>query len=220
MELNSAISRILLPAYGPCPAFKKECLGMRWHPEGGHVPRGFAGAAGSLGEIELVLVFAEPGDPHETEAHEDLSTAYSYATKCFCEGKDFFHRNVQFILKQCWPGLAIDQQMRKALLIDSVLCSAKVECGSVPPNSSRHSVASYLSPILELVPQALIVGLGNKAQNRMKMGGIYNFQSAISVAPPGCNRHGAKDSWCKIAENIHQRRKALPDAPESPSAKL
>ena len=77
---------------------------MRWNPPAGHVPRGFLGAAGDLSEVELVLVFAEPGDPHFGECHTGLKSAYDYATYGFGTGKDLFHRNVRHILDLCWPG--------------------------------------------------------------------------------------------------------------------
>lgn len=95
------------------------------------MPRGFLGAAGSLEEVELVMVFAEPGDPHEGERHEGMTTAYDYATFGFSTGKDLFHRNVREILSLCWPEMSFEQQMRKVWLTESVLCSARKEGGSV-----------------------------------------------------------------------------------------
>jgi hypothetical protein len=58
------------------------------------VPRGFRGASGTLEEIELVLVFAEPGDPHSGETHRGISSTYKYSTSTVEIGTDQFHRNV------------------------------------------------------------------------------------------------------------------------------
>jgi hypothetical protein len=69
MTLNPALAALLAPAYAPCVELRRACTEMRWNPEFGHVPRGFLGAAGRLKEVELVLVFAEPGDPHDGERH-------------------------------------------------------------------------------------------------------------------------------------------------------
>jgi hypothetical protein len=113
MSLNSSVVNILSTAYGPCQGFSGPCAEMRWDPPEGHVPRGFLGAAGALEEIELVLVFAEPGDPHEGETHEGLASAYDYATFAFKTGKDQFHRNVRAILDACWPQLSFEDQMKK-----------------------------------------------------------------------------------------------------------
>jgi len=88
-SLNPQLAQILLAAYRPCPAFFGPCAEMRWAPEAGHAPRGFCGAAGSLQQVALVLICAEPGDPHPTECHpgrnpEDLlRSAYDYAYECW-----------------------------------------------------------------------------------------------------------------------------------------
>lgn len=80
MKLNQSLVELLAPAYAPCAGFSDKCREMRWNPAEGHVPRGFVGAAGSPEEIELVLVCAEPGDPHQGETHGGLTSAYQYAT--------------------------------------------------------------------------------------------------------------------------------------------
>jgi hypothetical protein len=62
----------LLLAYQPCAAFGGECPKNRWDPAHGHVSRGFLGAIGSLREVRLVLLTAEPGDPLEGERYSRL----------------------------------------------------------------------------------------------------------------------------------------------------
>jgi hypothetical protein len=124
---------------------------------------------------------------------------------CFEKGKDLFHRNVRLILDLCFPGLNFDQQMRKAWLVDSVLCSATVECGKVPSMVSAHCVENYLLPQLKALPNALVVALGNKAQERLKQSGYFDFRSAVAAAPPGCNRKNAHSSWEQIAIEIQRR---------------
>ena len=161
---------------------------------------------GELDEIELVLVFAEPGDPHEQEVHTGLVSAYEYANNCFKHGKDQFHRNVRTILDLCWPNLDFDHQMRKTLLTDSVICSAKIECGGVSTSTSCECVKKYLLPQLALLPNALVVALGGKSQKRLKMGGYSNFINAVAAAPPGCNFRSARASWEQIAIEIKKRQ--------------
>jgi hypothetical protein len=87
MKLHPSLSEILLPAYAPCADFSNACNEMRWIPEAGHVPRGFLGACGDLSDVELILVFAEPGDPHFGETHTGLASAYDHAMMAFCTGK-------------------------------------------------------------------------------------------------------------------------------------
>jgi len=179
---------------------------MCWRPESGHVPRGFLGAAGELGEVELVLVFAEPGDPHDKEQHSGLQSAYMYATFAFQSGRDLFHRNVRKILDMCWPTLSFEQQMRKAWLTESVLCSARKEGASVPAASSHACGQRYLLAQLQLFPKALVVALGGKAQNRLRAIGFTSFISAFAVAPPGCNRREAYASWEQIPIALQLRQ--------------
>lgn len=206
MKLNPNLSSILAPAYVPCVEFQRACTEMRWKPGQGHVPRGFCGATGALEDVELVLVFAEPGDPQEAECHTGLESAYIYATSGFATGKDIFYQNVRKILGMCWPNLAFEQQMQKVWLTESVLCSAKKEGGSVSAAASRACGKRYLLAQLSLFPKALVVALGTKAQKRLgDLGGI-NFISATAVAPPGCNRREAMPSWELISRELQRRR--------------
>lgn len=205
MILNQALRNILDPAYLPCIYFSGKCSQMIWNPRSGHVPRGFAGGAGSISEIELILVFAEPGDPHDSESHTDIESAYHYACDCFKFGKDQFHRNVRAILDLCWPNMPFDEQMKKVWLTESVLCSASVECGSIPKQATLTCGSNFLLPQLQLLPEALIVGLGSKAQSRLSAIGVTDFLPAFAVAPPGCNRKEAQSSWNKIPIALKQK---------------
>jgi hypothetical protein len=205
MKVNPTISSVLAPAYLPCVEFQRACVEMRWQPDAGHVPRGFLGALGFLEEVELVLVFAEPGNPHEGESHTGLESAYEYATFALGTGRDFFHRNVRKILDM-WPALSFEQQLHKAWLTESVLCSAREERGSVSAAASLACGQHYLLSQLAHFPTALIVGLGRKAQGRLRALGFEAFLSAFAAAPQGCNRHEAYASWQQIPIELQRRR--------------
>ena len=179
---------------------------MRWNPEAGHVPRGFLGACGDPSEVELVLVFAEPGDPHVGEHHSGLDSAYSHATMAFRTGKDLFHRNVRKIIDSCWPNIPFEQQMRKVWLTESVLCSARTEGGHVSKSVSTACGRRYLLAQLALFPQAVVVALGDKAQKRLRDLGVSHFISVRAVAPPGCNRKEAPEFWKQIPIELERRR--------------
>jgi len=208
ISLNLQIMKILEPAYAPCPGFAGACFDMRWDPETGHVPRGFRGATGTLAEIELVLVYAEPGDPQPGETHEGLTSAYEFAHRSFASGTDLFHRNVGFILDSCWPKLSLQEQLRKVWMTESVLCSATNEGGHVRGQVAKECGKRYLLKQLELLPDALVVALGNKARDRLVGLGFLNFLAVKSVAPPGCNFRGARESWNRIAERLKARDEA------------
>lgn len=100
---------VLLPAYQPCAGFKGACESMKWSPGEGHIPRGFCGATGKISDVELVLIMAEPGDPHSAEEYsskklpqEMFSAVADYAYQCYQNGTDLFHRNVRGILDLFW----------------------------------------------------------------------------------------------------------------------
>jgi hypothetical protein len=202
---------ILLPAYAPCQHFGATCKTMRWRPEDGHIPRGFCGATGALQEVEVVLIVAEPGDPHAFEAYEassspleKLSTVFDYAYRCFEVGHDRFHKNVAYILESCWPELPFADRMRRVWITESSLCSAVQEGGHVPSAVHRQCRDQYLQAQLTLLSGRTIVALGKKAQDRI--GRDPNLVVASSVAPPGCNFKGAKQSWNRVAEIVRSRR--------------
>src|SRR5262249_50849929 len=158
----------------------------------GHVPRGFCGGVGSLKEIELVLVVAEPGDPHEYETYDEtvpalerLADIFQVVYQCFETERDQFHKNVGYILKSCWPDLSFAQRMRRVWITESVLCSASQEGGHVPMAVHRQCQDAYLSRQIKLLTGRTIVALGRKAQARF--GNVDGILTAASVAPPGCN---------------------------------
>jgi len=65
-----ALLDILEPAYGPCAHFEGACAGACvWDPARGLVPCAFGGATGSLDEVQLIIVTAEPGDPPDTAGY-------------------------------------------------------------------------------------------------------------------------------------------------------
>lgn len=214
MRPTSAIAEILSSAYAPCPALESACGSgsVRWDPAAGHVPRGFCGAVGNGDEVKLVLVCAEPGDPHATESHAGdgspegrFESVNRYAWGCFANGKDLFHRNMRELLNLCWPGLSFEAQMRRTWITDSVLCSANKEGGPVPRRVERECATRFLVPQLKQFSGAVVVALGQKAKGRLTRAGINRFETAFSIAPPGCNRAEARQSWLRIGRLIQAR---------------
>lgn len=128
-----------------------------------------------------MLVFAEPGDPQPGESHEGLHTAYDYAFTAFETGLTQFHKNVRYILDACWPGLSFAQQMERAWLTESVLCSATKEGGSVRASTVRACGAHYLRPQLQLLPNAVVAALGSKATSRLRMAGFTGFTASLRL---------------------------------------
>ena len=136
---------VLHPAYSPCPGFTTRCADIaRWAPESGHVPRGYLGATGRLDDVDLVLLVAEPGGPHEDAAMEPRDERKRLAAetvadtyRCFLERTDLFHRNVRDVLDMALPRMPFATQLSKVWITNTYLCSAPREGGTVPAAAER-----------------------------------------------------------------------------------
>jgi len=179
---------------------------MRWSPAEGHVPRGFRGAQGDVEDVALVLITAEPGNPHPGEAHTGFESTVAYSDRSLRAGTDLYHRNLKQILELCWPEESLDIQLRKVWITNSVLCSAPQEGGGVSAAVTRECAARFLVPQLRLFQHAVIATLGSKAATRLERVGVTNFIRAGAAAPPGCNRREVRESWQKIANAVQARR--------------
>jgi hypothetical protein len=199
----SPLLDVMRPAYAPCENFRGVCSQMRWSPSEGHVPRGFCGALGTVAEVNLVLVTAEPGDPLPGEAHTSIESTVEYSLRGLREGVTPFHRNICLILNLCFPNQSLDEQLRRTWRTNSVLCSAKVECGPVPRVVESACMRRYLAPQLALLPHALVAALGGKAQKRLGREGIACF----SALHPSSRKSNAEKlaSWRALAAELHRR---------------
>ena len=109
-------------------------------------------------------------------------------------------QRIRLILKLCWPEKNFDQHIRKTWIVDSVLCSAKVESGPVSSVVERECRHRYLDKQLAAMPNALIVALGGNAQKRLK--GHPGIVGAYSPAGLGGNLPGARPSWEEVARRL------------------
>lgn len=201
---HAALLEVLRPAY-PCEGFQGTCPGMRWEPQGGHIPRGFLGATGRLEEVELVMVLAEPGDPSPGD-HTTLEEALAHARWAFREGTGQFHVNARYLLDRCWPGLSFEAQLRRVWITESVLCSAEVSTGPVPKTAEQACGNRFLRQQLAALPGALVVAFGTKAANRLRRLGIPAVEQAFALGKPGCFQARARPSWDRIAALLADRR--------------
>ena len=202
---NSKLVKILQPAYRPCRGFKEGCDGIAtWDPAEGHVPRGFVGAFGRLDEIKVVILLAEPGDPHGVEAYRGgnyLEQTCEYTYKVLREGTDLFHRNLKYLLNGLFPGLSLKDQLRESWITETYLCSAPQETGPVRAAAEKECASRYLARQLELLDGLPVIALGGKAYTRAKrVPGVRNLKKAYAVGPPGCNHRPARPSWDAAAK--------------------
>jgi hypothetical protein len=147
------------------------------------------------------MVVAEPGDPHPDEHYPATATPEDYlarctahAFECFATGRDRYHANARAFLDLCLPGMAFAEQLCHAWITESCLCSASKECGHVPARVARCCTERYLAPQLRVFPNAVVLAFGSKVQARLRARGIA-YIAAGALAPPGCNRREARQSW-------------------------
>ncbi len=203
---HKKLVKILRPAYRPCPGFKGTCKCIAtWKPNVGHVPRGFIGALGRLDEVKVVILVNEPGDPHYSRESyrgaNKLEQACEYTFKVLSEGTDLFHRNLKYLLDRLFPDLPLRDQLRKAWVTETYLCSAPEEAGPVPADAEKECASRYLAGQLELLDGLPVIALGGKAYKRAKrVPGVRNLKKAYAVGPPGCNFKPARPSWNDAAK--------------------
>ena len=162
--------KILRPAYKPCDGFEGACNGVAtWKPTRGYVPRGFIGALGRLNEVKVVILLSEPGNPHPTESYKGrnkLQQTCEYTFKAIEHGTDRFHKRLKDLLDLLFPELPLKDQLRKAWVTQTYLCSAPTESGRVPRAAEDDCAMRYLSGQLELLHGRPVLALGDKAHKR------------------------------------------------------
>lgn len=168
------LREILFPSHNPCPGFADpdSCKGVaKWDPKQGHVPRGFIGALGSLDEVQVVILVAEPGNPHDEESYEFNNTLMTQTSKygfdVYQNGKDRYHRNLKLLLDLIFPEVRLDDQLKKVWITGTYLCSAPTEGGYVRVNAARGCAERYLTKQLDLFRGCPVIALGGKARKRV-----------------------------------------------------
>ncbi len=214
------LRRSLAPAYR-CAAFDGVCKSMRYEPQLGLFPRGYAGATGRLHDVDLVVCVAEPGEPSanakpqpEGAQEDSVEEIASRVEAAFSNRKGLFHRNVMTMLDGCWPGLTFEEMMRRTWITEGVLCSAEKTTGPVPTAVTKECVSRYLTKQLELLPKAFVIALGGKAKRRLTMAGRPPDVAAFAAGLPGCNHKGARPSWQGAGDafRAHLRQARASDA--------
>ena len=207
---NAALIDVLQDAYAPCCNFGV-CREARWHPSEGHIPRGFLGATGDLSDVELIMLFAEPGKPHTEERYDanaspaallDASVEHTY--KCFSTGTDRCHQNATWFLQQLYPALSFDEQLQHVWMTEGRLCSIANEIGRT---RDRTCAKHYLARQIDLLPNAMTVAFGGKAHHYMQ-GVNARWIKAFALSPLGANQKRAKPSWTEAIAQIKARRRA------------
>ena len=189
----------MAPLPGQCPE-------SRWRPECGHIPRGFLGATGTLEDVRVVMVLAEPGKPQHFEQYDSsldpkgmLKSAVRFVYGCYEKKPDKVHCNVRWFLDRLYPELTFDEQLRHVWITETRLCSIKTPGEWVPARYYELCEEEYLAKQLELLSHAAVIAFGTqKAQPTVKRI-VKRLRldvtpiEAHALAPRDLN--AARDSW-------------------------
>jgi len=208
MTPNPRLLDILLPAYKPCEHFGT-CRQAVWQPAKGHVPRGFLGALGELPEVEVIMVFSEPGFPYPGQFFDERLTdremivaVCDHVYQAFQSAKDLFHRNIRWFLDELYPDKSFDEQLRYVWMTEGRLCSVEREIGGARDPLCAHT---YLGKQIARFPDATIIAFGGTARRYLNRLNI-DFVSAYAMAPPGANHKPARPSWEAAVDQVKSKR--------------
>ena len=177
-----------------------------YDPQGGHVPRGFSGATGSLDEVYLVMVFAEPGFPLPEEKfsgnpERDLEVLLD--PKYLRSRTNPFHANIRTFLDGVFPQFCgdFDRQLNHVWLTQSRLCSISEELGTIKRSARLMCSRKHLVEQVKLFPNAIVLFAGEKPkQMRGEVKKIHeNTTDCFSFAPLNSQKVAAKESHQQAA---------------------
>lgn len=225
MKTAQPLLDLLLPAYAPCRHFVGACANAcTWQPERGFVPCAFGGANGSLNDVKLVIITAEPGDPPDDANYGGTATDMLHnSLRLFTEAMQrggleregrptSFHRNMRQILNCFWPSESLSEQLRKTWTTNAVLCPAKVSGGPHFKRVEEACTATYLAPQLALFPGAFVFVLGNKSRDRLAAVGL-RFDAVGRHPSARVSDTDKRASWLAAAEKF---REGSPTAAAAP----
>ena len=229
---SPSLVAILNEAYPKCPKHHSVCREhkVEWREKGGHVARGFTGAGGAISEVQLVLILAEPGNPGDGESYNgreanlvrQIATGVANAIRNWEETGSIFHRNLAIILNECWPGLSLEEQLRRTWITESILCSAPVSSGPINKAVGQACGELFLERQLALFPNAFVVCLGRKAEQRLSYIGLEANEWAAAPGKPGGLTKKAQRSWVRVGRLFRRhlasvrRRKESNESGRSP----
>jgi len=204
---NNALVKTLLKAFEPCSLIGS-CPQARWHPEDGHIPRGFLGACAELSDVKAVLVFAEPSHPDPEDNYSNCNSPMEFLERTVIETFAHFqnpthgiHHNTRWFLDQIWPEKRFADQLNHVWLTEGRLCSIDDKIGNVPDNQCS---TKYLMPQLNLFPDAVVIPFGGKARKRVSRLNCPYLDGVYSLSPPGANHTPARPSWITAAALVRE----------------
>ena len=187
------------------------CPEAIWDPKNGNIPRGYLGATGKAEQVEVIMVFAEPGEPHGNETYglnldpkNLMESCINHTYTSMNNGTDQFHRNVKWFLNELFPGKSLSEQLRNIWLTEGRLCSIAEEIGKA---SNKICANHFLKRQIDLMPNATVIPFGGKARDALKSIRVQFVDGVYALAPPGANHKPAKPSWENAIQIVQSKRK-------------
>ena len=203
------VVRVLERAF-KCPGFDDPCSELTWEPEDGFFPRGFGGPTGEAGDVELVLVLDHPPPPAPADypARETEPTGFIewVCRRTYLElsrADTLYHRNLRYILDQCFPGSSLSEQFRRTWITRTILCPEPGDVDEIPTSAAVECRTRFLEPQLDLFRGARVVALGRRTALRLRS--HPGLLSGEHPGPPACNRRGVREGWDRLAERFRSR---------------
>ena len=202
---DQRLVEILQESYQPCPGFQGQCREVAtWDPTTGQIPRAFVGALGTIEEVRVVIVTAQPSLPlpeepilySELSQDEMLEATCRHTFECLrdCwERRDpimTFQRRIRYLLDQIFqPNRSLEDQLKQAWITQTFLCTAPGGDGSrIRMPEARECGERYLIRQLDLFGDLPVIVLGRDAQRRLSA--IYHRPNVIEAPSP--NRRGSR----------------------------
>ena len=190
---------ILQESYHPCPGFQGQCRGVAtWEPGAGQIPRAFVGALGTVEEVRVVIVTAQPAPPlpeepalySELTQDEMLATTCRHTFECLRNCRETYHRGIRYLLDQLFrPNRNLEDQLKQTWITQTYLCSAPGGDGSrIRMPEARECGERYLIRQLRLFEDLPVIALGRDTQRRLRA--IYRGPNVIQAPSP--NRRGSR----------------------------
>lgn len=154
------------------------------------------------------MVFAEPGGVYPTDHYDAglapqqlLAATVTETGRIMANSQDQFHRNLRWFINQILPGQDFATQLRGVWLTEGRLCSVAQEIGG---RKDRSCADRYLARQIALMPDAVVIGFGSKAQAYLSALRIDHC-AARALAPPGANHRPARPSWDAAIQEVKRR---------------
>ena len=190
---DDRLVEILQDSYRPCSGFQDQCRGVAtWNPAAGQIPRAFIGALGTVEEVRVVIVTAQPALPlpEEPELYfgltqdEMLEMTCQHTFECYRDNRETYHRGIRYLLNQIFhPERSLEHQLEQAWITQTYLCSAPGGDGSrIHMPEARECARRYLIPQLRLFGNLPVIVLGNDAQRRLRA--VYPRPNVIAAPSP------------------------------------